>query len=239
MYRKLNFILASLMVIGTVRGEESTGCSGEACSTDPSVDILGDSNATLISNFNISQLNEQYSSDIEEEIKQELEKERREIGRAADKLGLFKESGLNVEPGDESMQECKYNAILQNIVDLQKLYISMYEKVSSALQRISNIEQKVSKTRKICQSGHFGQQLHIPGNSFPTSAYIRFYPAFEHTPAIVYGLYLYDTSRLANSRFNTIVRNLSRYGFNITITSWADTKMFGARISWMACLKNV
>lgn len=89
------------------------------------------------------------------------------------------------------------------------------------------------------QSGHFGQQLHIPGNSFPTSAYIRFHPAFEHTPAIVYGLYLYDTSRLANSRFNTIVRNLSRYGFNITISSWADTKMFGARISWMACLKNV
>lgn len=83
------------MVIGTVRGEESTGCSGEACSTDPSVDILGDSNATLISNLNISQLNEQYSSDIEEEIKQELEKERMEIGRAADELGLFKESGLN------------------------------------------------------------------------------------------------------------------------------------------------
>lgn len=95
MYRKLNFILASLMVIGTVRCAESSGCSGEACSTDPSVDILGDSNATLISNFNISQLNEQYSSEIGEEIKQELERERMEIGRAADELGLFKESGLN------------------------------------------------------------------------------------------------------------------------------------------------
>ncbi|XP_063417662.1 ATP synthase subunits region ORF 7-like [Mytilus trossulus] len=115
----------------------------------------------------------------------------------------------------------------------------MNGKISSALQRISIIEQKVSKTRKICQSGNFGQQLHIPGNSFPASAYIRFYPAFEHTPAIVYGLYLYDTSRLANSRFSTRVNNLSTYGFNISITSWADTKMYGARISWMACLKNV
>ncbi|CAG2233280.1 unnamed protein product [Mytilus edulis] len=205
------------MVIGTVRGEESTGCSGEECSTDPSIDIWEDSNATLISNLNISQLNEQYSSDIEEEIKQELEKERMEIGRAADELGLFKESGLNVEPGDEPMQGRNYDAFIRHMIYLQKLYISLYGKVSSALQRISAIEQKG-------QSGDFGQHV-FPQIRFPTSAYIRFYPPFEYTPAIVYGLYLYDTSKQTNPRMITTVSNLSRYGFTMSIRVWADTKM--------------
>ncbi|CAG2236838.1 unnamed protein product [Mytilus edulis] len=93
-----------------------------------------------------------------------------------------------------------------------------------------------SGNREGCQSGVFGEHAY-PEIKFPASGYITFNPPFTAVPALVYGLYLYDTSKDSNSRLVTDVTNLSKSGFNMKIKTYADTKMWGARISWMACPK--
>ncbi|XP_063445817.1 uncharacterized protein LOC134725715 isoform X2 [Mytilus trossulus] len=95
---------------------------------------------------------------------------------------------------------------------------------------------KASVKRQGCQSGVFGEHAY-PEIKFPASGYITFNPPFSDVPALVYGLYLYDTSKDSNSRLVTDVTNLSKSGFNMKIYTYADTKMWGARMSWMACPK--
>ncbi|XP_071128552.1 uncharacterized protein [Mytilus edulis] len=106
---------------------------------------------------------------------------------------------------------------------------------------INHIERRVTRyasgNKEGCQSGVFGEHAY-PEIKFPASGYITFNPPFTAVPALVYGLYLYDTSKGSNSRLFTDVTNLSKSGFNMKIRAWADTKMWGARISWMACPKT-
>ncbi|XP_071133208.1 uncharacterized protein [Mytilus edulis] len=93
---------------------------------------------------------------------------------------------------------------------------------------------QIKASRRGCQSGVFGEHAY-PERKFPVSRYITFNPPFTAVPALVYGLYLYDTSKDSNSRLVTEVTNLSKSGFNMKIKTSGDTKMWGARISWMAC----
>ncbi|XP_076075374.1 uncharacterized protein LOC143046218 [Mytilus galloprovincialis] len=99
------------------------------------------------------------------------------------------------------------------------------------------VSSHASGNRQGCQSGVFGEHAY-PEMKFPASAYITFNPPFTATPALVYGLYLYDSSKNTNSRLVTSVSNLSKSGFNLKISTFAGTKMWGARISWMACPKS-
>lgn len=55
----------------------------------------------------------------------------------------------------------------------------------------------------------------------------------------MYGLYLYDTWKDTNPRIIVHAGGLTRYGFNLSIRTFADTKLWGARISWMACPKRI
>ncbi|XP_076075375.1 uncharacterized protein LOC143046219 [Mytilus galloprovincialis] len=104
-------------------------------------------------------------------------------------------------------------------------------------QYINELIKQASRTRQGCQSGVFGEHAY-PEIKFPASGYITFNPPFTATPALVYGLYLYDSSKNTNSRLVTSVSNLSKSGFNLKISTFAGTKMWGARISWMACPKS-
>ncbi|XP_063447689.1 uncharacterized protein LOC134727241 [Mytilus trossulus] len=104
-------------------------------------------------------------------------------------------------------------------------------------QYINEQINQASRTRQGCQSGVFGEHAY-PEIKFPASGYITFNPPFTAVPALVYGLYLYDSSKNTNSRLVTNVTNLSKSGFNLKISTFAGTKMWGARISWMACPKS-
>lgn len=81
---------------------------------------------------------------------------------------------------------------------------------------------------------HYGFK---PIAKWPHSRRINFKSPFDGTPTVTYGLYGLDSSNKANLRVDTVVTNLSRTGFQLTLSTWADTELYGAFSSWMACGK--
>lgn len=82
--------------------------------------------------------------------------------------------------------------------------------------------------------GHVGYE---PTTTWPYSQRIYFSPPFDGTPTITYGLFRLDSSDDANLRVEIIVSNVSKIGFQLTLRAWADTELYGASVSWMACGK--
>eukprot|EP00105_Crassostrea_gigas_P022423 XP_011441933.1 PREDICTED: uncharacterized protein LOC105338481 [Crassostrea gigas] len=98
---------------------------------------------------------------------------------------------------------------------------------------------KVVENRKEtrCESGtvtHYGFK---PTAKWPHSRKTTFKSSFDGTPTLTYGLYTLDVSNGANTRVDTVVTNLSRTGFQLTLRTWANTELYGAYVSWMACGK--
>lgn len=88
-----------------------------------------------------------------------------------------------------------------------------------------------------CQSGR-GAGVHTsPKHSFPYSATVKFNPPFKHDPAFVYGFYLLDATNAIRVKADLL--QVSRTSFTINFISWFDKNLWGARISWMACPKQL
>ena len=51
------------------------------------------------------------------------------------------------------------------------------------------------------------------------------------------GLYLLDAGSNANLRVATEVSSITTTGFQIKMNKWADTVLYGGKVSWMACGK--
>ncbi|XP_071128551.1 uncharacterized protein [Mytilus edulis] len=137
---------------------------------------------------------------------------------------------LVIQIADMDVLPDHLNATMIGSVDASQLNRELKQYINEQIKQ-------ASRTRQGCQSGVFGKHAY-PEIKFPASTYITFDPPFTATPALVYGLYLYDSSKDANSRLVTDVSNLSKSGFNLKIKTFAGTKMWGARISWMACPKS-
>ncbi|XP_052085803.1 uncharacterized protein LOC127723275 [Mytilus californianus] len=67
--------------------------------------------------------------------------------------------------------------------------------------------------------------------------YIPFHGPFYRTPALVVGMTSLDTYRKKNVRIRTTVHHLSRHGFVLKITSWANSITYNVVYTWMACPK--
>lgn len=94
-------------------------------------------------------------------------------------------------------------------------------------------------TNFVLHTGVSGTVVHYkyPSGNWPDSRRIDFGSPFDGTPTITYGLYFHDAANGANLRVDTTVTNLSRTGFQLTLKAWADTVLYGAYVSWMACGK--
>lgn len=92
---------------------------------------------------------------------------------------------------------------------------------------------------KSCVAGEAGTVKHYeyPAGKWPDSRRIDFRSPFSGTPTLTYGLYFLDSYYGKNLRIDTVVTNLSRTGFQLTLRSWANTVLYGAYVSWMACGK--
>lgn len=74
-----------------------------------------------------------------------------------------------------------------------------------------------------------------PRPSWPYTQSVTFQTPFEEKPNVTYGLYLLDTGYTKNTRVSTNITNVTKTGFQVKLNTWADTELYGARISWMAC----
>ena len=85
---------------------------------------------------------------------------------------------------------------------------------------------------KRCQTGAFGDHTH-PGISFPKTYQVNFHPSFQSKPNFMYALHLLDSTAIV--RVNAALIELNKDFAKVKINSWADTKLYGARVRWMAC----
>eukprot|EP00105_Crassostrea_gigas_P042513 XP_019926661.1 PREDICTED: uncharacterized protein LOC109619893 [Crassostrea gigas] len=105
--------------------------------------------------------------------------------------------------------------------------------LTSCERRIQVIENR--KEMK-CEAGTV-KHYEYPAGKWPDSRRIDFRSPFSGTPTLTYGLYFLDSYYGKNLRIDTVVTNLSRTGFQLTLRSWANTVLYGAYVSWMACGK--
>nr|XP_034302038.1 uncharacterized protein LOC117681469 isoform X2 [Crassostrea gigas] len=66
---------------------------------------------------------------------------------------------------------------------------------------------------------------------------VTFQTPFEAKPTVTYGLYHLDSAPTTNLRVTTEVTNVFKTGFQVQLSTWADSELYGAKIRWMACGK--
>ena len=102
--------------------------------------------------------------------------------------------------------------------------------LSDDILDIYNIIQELSN--RGCQSGSFGDHKY-PGLSFPKTYRVNFRPPFLHKPNFMHALKLLDSDAIV--RVSVELLELSPEHATVKIQTWADTRMWGARVEWMAC----
>jgi hypothetical protein len=74
-----------------------------------------------------------------------------------------------------------------------------------------------------------------PSPVWPQIQTIKFKKPFEETPALTYGYYILDADHKQNLRVNTILNHVTKSEFQIKQVTWQGSKLYGAKMSWMAC----
>ncbi|XP_061187931.1 uncharacterized protein LOC133195963 [Saccostrea echinata] len=143
---------------------------------------------------------------------------------------------------EESKNEVLYSKIMR---DVQAILIQQNE---IYMNEINRLQREIKQLRKDgiakagnssqsplkCESGVLG--IHkSPSPTWPYTQVVSFRSPFREIPALTYGLYLLDSWHRTNLRVNAIVTDITNSGFNVRLQTWADTTLYGASISWMAC----
>ena len=64
--------------------------------------------------------------------------------------------------------------------------------------------------------------------------YIKFDPDLSGTVNVVVGLTHLDSGNAAGLRISADAQNIDREGFELVLTTWADTAIYGVGCSWVA-----
>ena len=86
-------------------------------------------------------------------------------------------------------------------------------------------------------SGETGSKKHHtnPPPSWPYTSWVSFKIPFQKAPTVTIGLTLLDSGHNRNLRIYTQVRYVSSSGFQVKMSKWDNTELYGSQISWMAC----
>ena len=83
------------------------------------------------------------------------------------------------------------------------------------------------------QTGH---AFEVGNGSRSDLRYVTFAGAFAGYPTVVLSIKSLDSSKSYNLRINTEAIGVSPTGFGLNVYTWADTKIYGVTISWIAYL---
>jgi hypothetical protein len=70
---------------------------------------------------------------------------------------------------------------------------------------------------------------------WPYTQEIKFKRLFIEVPTVTYGLIFLDVGAKRNTRIRVSAENVTNKGLRFVIDRWADTTLYGADITWMAC----
>ena len=74
-----------------------------------------------------------------------------------------------------------------------------------------------------------------PTQTWPYIKRVKFQSSFKQPPKVTYGLYFLDSLHTKNLRVDAVISKVTNTGFQLLMKAWADTILYGAKISWMAC----
>ena len=63
---------------------------------------------------------------------------------------------------------------------------------------------------------------------------MKFEKEFSKAPKVIVALTLLDSDKGNNLRVRAVVRKIDKAGFNYDLVTWADTKIYHAKASWIA-----
>lgn len=205
-------------------------CNGLECQQTTPGSILSNLELTFKGKIDFTEINKILKAYIQTEIQASVEK-------AMERLKM--DTAVSNEKRLNQTLEAKLIELTSTVMQqLEENKKAIQTEVEQKIKQTElNLEQKAMAPRQGCQSGTIGEHAY-PQVRFPLSQNVTFNPPFKDIPAVVYGLYLLDSSKDHNVRVTTSLSNLSRNGFTLGISTFADTIMWGARVSWMACPKT-
>ncbi|XP_056013411.1 uncharacterized protein LOC125682260 [Ostrea edulis] len=153
--------------------------------------------------------------------------------------GTPKTEGQNDASCVRGTCSCSESCLTWNVVEQlfteKSKRVEMENTIKEMKSAISALETQLSTDKKFrCETGQLGKHAN-PAPSWPLIQTVTFKTAFQEKPTVTYGLYLLDAAYTANLRVVTEAKNVTNTGFQVKLNTWADTTMFGARVSWMAC----
>ncbi|XP_062571030.1 uncharacterized protein LOC134233050 isoform X2 [Saccostrea cucullata] len=123
----------------------------------------------------------------------------------------------------------------RTIAEMMSTIKTLKTTIEEMKSSISSLERDIANRKEFrCESGGLGQHA-APAPTWPYGQTIKFKTAFQEIPTLTYGLYLLDSAGTVNLRISTEVKEVTRTGFSVSLTRWADSVLYGARVSWMAC----
>lgn len=85
------------------------------------------------------------------------------------------------------------------------------------------------------ESGSIGDANWPTMPTWPLTKNIKFKTPFETAPTVTYGLSYIDIDVSSQDRVRSEVASVTNAGFQLTVTTWQYSKLWGARATWMAC----
>eukprot|EP00105_Crassostrea_gigas_P023856 XP_011443882.1 PREDICTED: uncharacterized protein LOC105339822 isoform X1 [Crassostrea gigas] len=153
--------------------------------------------------------------------------------------GTVQSQNSNVERQNRSGNELVFY-LMEQLYDMKPKIETMKTKIKDmefyiAAQK-KQIEALQNRKTMICESGVVEKYAN-PHPSWPYIESIKFKSHFEERPTVTYGLYFLDSDRSTNLRVITEITDVTKTGFRMKLTSYDDSKLYGAKINWMACGK--
>nr|XP_034301936.1 uncharacterized protein LOC105339820 isoform X2 [Crassostrea gigas] len=131
---------------------------------------------------------------------------------------------------NDERQNRSGNALVFHL--MEQLYNMKFD-IAAQKKQIEALQNR--KTMK-CESGVVVKYANPPP-SWPYIQSVKFKSHFEERPTVTYGLYFLDSDRSTNLRVITEITDVTKTGFRMKLTSYDDSKLYGAKINWMACGK--
>jgi hypothetical protein len=85
------------------------------------------------------------------------------------------------------------------------------------------------------QTGSYNQASCFPNMCNSRSIVVQFPKSFDKTPSVSVSLAGLDIDNKFNARVLTSAENITTTGFVMSYHSWADTKIYRVKLSWVAC----
>ncbi|XP_056013366.1 uncharacterized protein LOC130046504 [Ostrea edulis] len=138
----------------------------------------------------------------------------------------------------QTKEECaKWNSFKDMIWDELRIRKSE-ERISELSSMISSMRTQINHLQRSskfrCETGRFSK-YNSPPPKWPFAQRVVFKIPFQNAPTVTYGLYLLDVGSSSNTRVSSSTSSITKEGFQLVLRSWADTKLYGAGIMWMAC----